>query len=106
MPRPELRRHERILVPQAYTILIASNGKGPRLRGTVSVIGLGGMFVRTKIPVPPGTVLNVTLTCSILSFESQCTVRHVNPNGMGVEFTGLTPENEQKLKALLVRLKA
>ena len=75
------------------------------MEGTVSVIGLGGMFVRTKVPPAPGTRLHVLLTCPNVSLESECKVIHVTPNGMGVELTRLTPEDERKLKALLVELK-
>jgi hypothetical protein len=42
----------------------------------------------------------------VISLELECTVRHVTDNGCGIEFTGMTPENEEKLKALLLRLRA
>jgi PilZ domain len=109
-PNPDPRRHERILVPQACMIQVAGDGKGPQkgpqFEGSVSVMGLGGMFVRTKLPRVPGSVLHVVLTCPNVSLESDCTVIHVTPNGMGVELTSLTPENEQKLKSLLLELKS
>ncbi len=105
MTNPDPRRHERVLVPQACQIQMTTNGKGPRLEGSVSVIGLGGMFVRMKDPPPPGSVLHVTITCSIVTLESDCTVIHVTSHGMGVELASLTPENEQKLEALLLELK-
>jgi len=85
---------------------VTTNGRVPHVEGAVSVIGLGGMFVRTKAPPVPGTVLHVDLTCPNVSLESDCTVIHVTPSGMGVELTSLTPENEQKLKALLIQLKS
>jgi hypothetical protein len=55
---------------------------------------------------PAGTTLKLVLTCPVISLELECTVRHVTDNGCGIEFTGMTPENEEKLKALLLRLRA
>jgi PilZ domain-containing protein len=105
MFQSDIRKHERILVPGAAQIQAISNGNGPRLEGVVTVIGLGGMFIRTKTSCPAGSVLNIVLTSPLLSFESECTVRHADTHGIGVELT-LTPENEQKLKALLTQLRA
>lgn len=101
----EMRRHQRILVPGAVEIRAVGNGDGPRVEGVVTVIGLGGMFVRTQILRPPGSVLHLTLVCPLVSIESECTVRRVAENGMGIEFTGMTPEEEEKLKQLLHQLR-
>lgn len=86
---------------------IASNGDGgPKLDGVVTVIGLGGMFIRTAKVQPFGTVLKLRLDHPVATFEAEFTVRSVAENGIGVEITGISPENEQRLKALLMRLKA
>jgi hypothetical protein len=106
MTQPDLRRHERILVPGGQAIRAAGNAEGPHLEGIVTVIGLGGMFIRTGNSYPAGAVLHVVLKCSPLSIESECIVRNSVSNGIGVELTEVTPENEQKLKALLILLKA
>ena len=70
-----------------------------------TVIGLGGMFVRSKTPPPPGSVIKLVFVCTSVSIESECTVRHITDNGMGIEFTGITPDNEEKLKNLLHQLR-
>jgi len=70
------------------------------------VIGIGGMFCRTKDTCPPGTILPLAIKCGSNSVDVECSVRHVNENGMGIEFTRLSPENEQKLKKFLVQLRA
>lgn len=101
----DMRRHQRILVPGAVEIRVASKGDEPRVDGVATVIGLGGMFVRTKTPQPPGSILQLTLVCPLVSIESECTVRHITEGGMGIEFTGMTPENEEKLKSLLLQLR-
>lgn len=86
---------------------IASNGSAvPKLDGVVTVIGLGGMFIRTSKTQPFGTVLKLKVDDPAASFEAEFTVRSVAENGIGVEITKISPENEQRLRALLTRLKA
>jgi PilZ domain len=99
----ERRRHKRVLVPEGRTI--RAEGTRPHLEGIVSVVGMGGMFIRTHDSQPCGTTLELKLKDSSFSFRVIGTVRHVAENGLGVEITGITPEDEQKLKALPLLLK-
>jgi hypothetical protein len=100
-----LRRHQRILVPNAVDIHVTGNGGKP-LKGVATVIGLGGMFIRTKSTQPCGSVLPLVLTAPTILIAAEGTVRHVGENGIGIEFTALTPENEQELRKLLFQLRA
>ncbi len=102
-----MRRHQRILVPAGRVIRVAGGlgARQPALEGVVTVIGLGGMFFRSEQSHPAGAVLRLQLADTLFPFEFECTVRNVAPNGLGVEFTGITRENEQKLKALLSAIK-
>lgn len=93
-----------MLVPDGHSI--RAEGTRPHLEGAVSVVGLNGMFIRTRDSQPYGTVLPLKLTTALLWFEAECTVRNVAENGLGVEITAITPENEQKLKALLLQLRS
>jgi hypothetical protein len=104
MQKVDLRHHQRILVPSGHTMRIHSNGAALPFEGLVTVIGLGGMFIRIPKGPTPGTVLKLTLEDPVATFESECTVRHVAENGVGVEITAITPENERRLRALLLRL--
>jgi len=85
---------------------ISTNGGAPELEGVVTVIGLGGMFIRSNAKQPFGTVLKLKIDDPVATFEAECTVRSVAENGIGVEITKISPENEQRLRALLMRLKA
>jgi hypothetical protein len=105
MTRADLRRHQRILIPQSVKIRVEAKEAGTHIDGLATVIGLGGMFVRTEDVPEPGSVLKLGLTGPSVSFESECTVRHVAETGIGVEFTRIEPQDEEKLKALLLRLK-
>jgi len=102
-----MRRHQRILVPGSRLIRVSgvSAGKKQEIEGVITVIGFGGMFIRTSNELPIGAVLRVLLTDLINTLEAECTVRNVASNGFGVEFTRITRENEQKLKALLSAIK-
>jgi hypothetical protein len=102
----DLRRYQRIVVPEGVGIRVSGRTGGSALTGIVSVIGLGGMFCRTTETQPPGTVMTLLLACPGLSLEIDCTIRHVNEYGMGIEFTGFTPENRLELAKLLLQLRA
>jgi c-di-GMP-binding flagellar brake protein YcgR len=101
--KKELRRHQRILVPDGHPI--RCQGAEPKVEGIVTVIGLGGMFIRTRNSQPYGAVLNLRIQNKFSLFDAQCTVRNVAENGLGVEFTSLSPTDEQKLKGLLQQLR-
>lgn len=101
----ELRRHQRIRVPEEG--LLHCEGVGTPLDGQVSVLGLTGMFIRTRDTHPVGTTLVVRLHGSNEHvIEGQCVVRDVLPGGMGVEFSVISEEDAQALTDLLERLKA
>ncbi|HEV2205757.1 MAG TPA: PilZ domain-containing protein [Candidatus Acidoferrales bacterium] len=105
MDKPDLRRHQRILVPSGHVMRVHGRDGGPPFEGVVTVIGLGGMFIRTENTAPPGTVLDVKLDDPVAAFDYECTIRHVAENGIGVEITKISPPNEQRLRFLLVQLK-
>ena len=102
MTNAALRRHERISVPAAVEIHAA----GPGLAGIATVIGMGGMFLRAKEIHPPGTAFVLELTSAGVLIEVGCTVRYVTDHGMGIEFTTISPGNDQKLLNLLDRVRA
>jgi hypothetical protein len=77
----------------------------PEVNGRVTVIGPGGLFIRTLNSQPNGTVLHLKLTEPSATFELECTVRTIAERGLGAEITSITLENEQKLLALLVQLR-
>ena len=102
--RKDLRQHQRLLVPEGRKI--SAEGEDPELVGTVTVIGLGGMFIRTRNPQHLGSAFHLQLVDAFISLDAECTVRSLSDRGMGVEITGISPENEQKLKMLLEHLKS
>ncbi|MFZ0636439.1 MAG: PilZ domain-containing protein [Candidatus Acidiferrales bacterium] len=101
---PEDRRKQRrILLPEGRTL--PCHGIEPSFDGVVSVIGMGGMFIRMRSAKTPGAVLRVRVEDSDLTFQVECTVRDAVESGVGVEFTKMAAEDEGKLKDLLHRLR-
>ncbi len=96
------RRYERVLIPEDR--LFHCTGIGSHLDGRVSVIGLSGMFIRTRESHPVGTTLALRIHALDTDIEVQCVVRDAEPGGLGVEFSGLSAENEQKLKSVIAYL--
>jgi PilZ domain len=101
--RKDLRQHQRLLVPEGRKVAVEAAGLD--LDGSVTVIGLGGMFIRTRNSQHLGATLHLKLVDAFITFEAEGTVRNQSEKGIGVEFTGISPENEQKLKMLLTHLK-
>jgi hypothetical protein len=102
--RKELRRHQRVLVPDGRRIG-AETTHPPELAGLVTVIGLGGMFIRTQDSQSHGKVLSLRFVDPFVTFEADCTVRNVAEKGLGVEITRISLENERRLRTLLLQLK-
>ncbi|HEV3254257.1 MAG TPA: PilZ domain-containing protein [Candidatus Acidoferrales bacterium] len=99
----DLRRHQRFLVPEGQPL--RCDGIGMPCDGVISVLGLGGMFVRTRDSHPVGATLVLRIHGIGDDIRAECVVRDVHPNGFGAEFTNLIPAEERKLKSLLLSLK-
>ncbi len=103
--REELRRNQRIRLPEES--LLRCEGIGTPLDGLVSVLGLTGMFIRTRDTHPVGATLVIRLYGSDKDIiEGQCVVRDVLPGGMGVEFSVISEQDQLALRHLLERLKS
>ena len=98
------RHYERVRVPEDK--LIPCEGVGRPLRGHVSVVGLGGLYIRTRESYPVGTVFDVRLGEGEAVAEASCVVRSVDPGGLGVEFVKLRGKHEETLKKIIARLKS
>lgn len=97
------RHHDRIVIPEDK--LLACEGVNRPLTGMISVLGSGGMFLRTKTVYPPGTELELRIHAEGETLETPCVVRDAAPGGLGVEFTWVDRPLEEKLKKLMTRLK-
>lgn len=97
------RHYERVRLPEDR--MLSCELVGREEVGLISVLGLGGMFIRTHETFPIGTTLEVRLSGDGQIIETQCVVRDVAPGGMGVEFTRLRGTHEDNLKKVLAARK-
>jgi hypothetical protein len=69
-------------------------------------MGLGGLFVVTRQPVPMRSMVKVLMDLQFGEVRARAVVRRVTPaRGMGIEFIAMTQEDRARLnKALLPML--
>jgi hypothetical protein len=69
-------------------------------------MGLGGLFVVTRQPVPMRSMVKVLMDLQFGEVRARAVVRRVMPaRGMGIEFVAMTQEDRARLnKALLPML--
>jgi hypothetical protein len=103
-PKPDPRRHARILRDPQHPLRCEGAPPAPKINGTVTVIGLGGMFVRTARLEPFGPVPQLRVH-NLVTFVVARTVRSVSGKGVGVEFTSMARPEEKKRKNLLLHLR-
>jgi len=99
--KKERRHHDRIVIPEDK--LLPCEGISRPLSGQISVLGTGGMYIRTRNTYPLGTELELRIRANAETLEAPCVVRDITPGGLGVEFTWLRGSLERKLKNILVK---
>lgn len=102
--KEDRRRRDRIVIPEDK--LLSCEGVSRPLSGKVSVLGTGGMYIRTADAYPPGTELEIRIRTETETLEAPCVVRDVAPGGLGIEFTWVRGSLEEKLKKLMARIKS
>jgi hypothetical protein len=98
----ESRHYRRIRVPEKHSV--ACEGIDRPLAGEVTVMGLGGLFIRSRDTYPVGTVFSVRFKDDGEIVEATCAVRDQEAQGIGVEFVQLRGQNEENLKKIVQRL--
>jgi hypothetical protein len=78
------RRYRRKILDQPEWL--ECEGVGCELRGHVSVVGLGGVFIRTFQLLPVGSALGLRIRKGKEWLEAVCVVRSNETSGMGIEF--------------------
>jgi PilZ domain-containing protein len=97
------RRHQRVATPKG--VWVAWQNEKHQNVSRVRDLNAGGMFIATPTPLPLGSVLPVLLSVPEGEIRGRTTVRNVIPaEGMGVQFTEITAENQTRLDHLVARL--
>jgi hypothetical protein len=103
MKSESARRYPRLGLPKG--MLVAWQAGGKRIVSRVSTLGLGGIFIATKNPLPVGEALHLVFEVPSGEVRARAVVRDSKPGkGMGVEFTAMSFEGRAHLDRLLRRL--
>lgn len=98
------RRHQRIATPKGVWVAW-QNEKQQQNVSRVRDLNVGGMFIATPTPLPLGTVLPLLMSVPEGEIRAKATVRNVvAAEGMGVQMTEISAENQARLDKLVARL--
>jgi hypothetical protein len=96
----ERRRYPRAVVPE--TVVVAWQSGTRRSVSHMESIGLGGLFVLTRHPVPIRSMVKVLMDLPSGEVRARAIVRRVMPTrGMAVEFIAMTQEDRARLNKAL-----
>jgi len=99
------RRYPRVKPPAG--LVVAWQTANRKLLSYVGGIGLGGLFIRTKEPVPIGSVIQILIVVPGDGVRARAEVRDVQPNeGMGVRIVSMGQEDRQRLSRFVSALAA
>jgi len=97
------RRYPRIGLPRGMSV--AWQAGGDRIVSRVGTLGLGGIFIYTRMPPSIGEVVKLVFDVPGGEVRARAVVRSSQRGqGMGLEFTAMQPEARARLTQLLRRL--
>lgn len=97
------RLFDRIYLPEGGCL--PCEGIGFAFEGKVSVVSLGGLFIRTEKKFTVNTVLPLRMRVGDEVVEAECVVRDADSNGFGVEFVKFRGDSEDVMRNLMDRLR-
>jgi hypothetical protein len=96
------RRFERLRVP--FPIEIRDNRGGASMLTNASDISGRGCYVESQAPLPLGTPLTIIFWIESDKIITPAVVRTSDPGvGMGIEFIGLSPQNQGRVQQAVER---
>jgi PilZ domain len=96
----ERRRYPRVVPPRGLKVAWQSGTH--RTVSYLASIGLGGLFVVTRQPMPIRSMVQVLLDLPAGEVRARAVVRRVTAaRGMGVEFIAMTQEDRARLNKAL-----
>jgi hypothetical protein len=99
------RRFERLRLPFPMEIR-DERGGGTAMQTSASDVSGRGCYIESLVPLPLGTPLIITFWLDMDKVVTPATVRTSDPGvGMGIEFTGLSPQNQERLQQTLEKAK-
>jgi hypothetical protein len=99
----DLRRDPRLSSPKGT--ILAWQTANTRFVSPVDNLALGGMYIRTPEPPPPGTLIQLLLDVPAGEVRARAVVQTSKPNrGMGVKFVAMHQEDRARFARWLKRL--
>jgi hypothetical protein len=99
----DLRRYPRLSSPKETFLAWQTANK--RVASDVVNLGLGGLYIRTPEPPPPGTFIQLLLDVPAGEVRALAVVQRSNPTGgMGVKFVAMQQEDRARFVRWLKRL--
>ena len=96
----EQRRYPRVVPPRSLKVAWQSGTR--RAVSYLENMGLGGLFVVTRQPVPIRSMVKVLMDLPLGEMRARAVVRRVTPaRGMGLEFIAMTQEDRARLSKAL-----
>jgi PilZ domain len=100
MEDAEQRRYPRVVPPRSLRVAWQSGTR--RAVSNLENMGLGGVFVLTRQPVPIRSMVKVLMDLPLGEMRARAVVRRVTPaRGMGLEFIAMTQEDRARLSKAL-----
>ena len=100
--------HERRVMPRYLCegpAQLWRSGEMSSLEGALRDLSLTGCYVRLRKPFPVGTELRLSMSLFGMTVRAEGVVRNVVENdGMGIEFSGLQPQDVLPLNTVLAEL--
>jgi hypothetical protein len=92
----DLRRHPRVVSPKGTFVAWQATGK--KLVSSVGNLGLGGLYIQTSEPPPPGTFIQLLFDSPKGEVRARAVVQRSEPKaGMGVKFIAMQQEDRGRL---------
>jgi hypothetical protein len=99
------RRYPRVKPPAG--LVVAWQNTNRKWLSYVDRLGLGGLFIRTKEPLPVGSMIQILIAVPGDGVRARAVVRDVRPSeGMGVGIVSMGPEDRQRLSRFVSALAA
>jgi PilZ domain len=99
----DLRRYPRLSCPKG-TILAWQTAR-MRVVSSMDNLGLGGLYIRTSEPPPPGTFIQLLLDVPTGEVRARAIVqRNKSKEGMGVKFVAMRQEHRARFAQWLKHL--
>jgi len=98
----DLRRYPRLSSPNS-TILAWQTASLRHVSHVIN-LGLGGLYIRTTDPPPPGTFIQLLLDVPAGEVRARAVVQRKSKEGMGVKFVAMQQEDRGRFAQWLKRL--